>query len=243
MVSAEKVGIHYIFDRQQRTVSPSIARFRRSGGENWALIDVSFTIGAGEGVALLGASGSGKSTLLRTIAGVLEPDGGRLITSGRIGSLLSVQSGVMAALTGRENTLLLGVLAGMTPRQARGEMEEVKRRSGLGEHFERLVASYSQGMRARLGLAVIERTEPMILLLDEVHEALDHAFRDHVESYAQDLLASGGIIMATGHDHPMLRRLCTRAMLLKEGRLVTDGCFAEVQDLYLGTHGSEVSKP
>jgi len=184
-------------------------------------------------VALPGASGSGKSTLLRTIAGVLEPDTGRLVTSGRIGSLLSVQAGVMALLTGRENTLLLGVLAGMTPSRARAEMEEVKRRSGLGEHYERLVASYSQGTRARLGLAVIERTEPMILLLDEIHEALDHEFRDHVQGYAQDLLAAGGVVVATGHDHPMLERLCTRALLLQDGCLIADGGFREVQREYL----------
>jgi ABC-type polysaccharide/polyol phosphate transport system ATPase subunit len=234
VISAQGVGIHYLFDRQQRTISPTTARFRRSGGETWALTDVSFEIGAGEGVALLGASGSGKSTLLRVIAGVLEPDVGSLRTSGRIGSLLSVQAGVMALLTGRENTLLLGVLAGMTPRQARSEMEEVKRRSGLGEHYERLVASYSQGMRARLGLAVIERTEPTILLLDEIHEALDHEFRDHDEAYAHELVAAGGLVVATGHDHPMLERLCTRALLLQQGRLIADGGFTEVQHEYLG---------
>ena len=234
MILAENVGIHYLFDRQQRTVSPTTARWRRAGGETWALTDVTFEMRAGEGVALLGASGSGKSTLLRTIAGVLEPDSGRLETRGRVGSLLSVQAGVMALLTGRENTLLLGVLAGMTPRQARGEMEEVKRRSGLGENYERLVASYSQGMRARLGLAVIERTEPTILLLDEIHEALDHEFRDHVEAYAHELVAAGGVVVATGHDHPMLERLCTRALLLRDGRLIADGGFRQVQHEYLG---------
>lgn len=234
MIEAEDVGIHYLFDRQQRTISPTMTRLRRSGGETWALREVTFEIGAGEGVALLGASGSGKSTLLRAIAGVLEPDVGRLATRGRVGSLLSVQAGVMSLLTGRENTLLLGVLAGMTPRQARGEMEEVKRRSGLGGHYERLVASYSQGMRARLGLAVIERTEPTILLLDEIHEALDHEFRNHVETYAHGLLAAGGVVVATGHDHPMLERLCTRALLLKDGRLVCEGMFADVQRTYLG---------
>jgi homopolymeric O-antigen transport system ATP-binding protein len=233
-VRAEGVGVEYLFDRQQRTISPTIARFRRVAGENWALSDVSFEMHAGEGVALLGASGSGKSTLLRTIAGVLEPDAGSLLTGGRVGSLLSVQAGVMAALTGRENTLLLGVLAGMTPAQARAEMPEVKRRSGLDEAYEHLVASYSQGMRARLGLAVIERIEPTILLLDEVHEALDHEFRDHVEGYAHDLLAAGGVVVATGHDHPMLERLCTRALLLDHGHLVADGPFTEVQHQYLG---------
>lgn len=234
MIRADGVGIHYLFDRQMRTISPTTARIRRSGGETWALTDVSFDIGAGEGVALLGASGSGKSTLLRVLAGVLEPDTGSVRTDGRVGSLLSVQAGVMSLLTGRENTLLLGVLAGMTPRLARAEMEEVKRRSGLGEHYERLVASYSQGMRARLGLAVIERTLPTILLLDEIHEALDHEFRDHVEAYAHELLAAGGVVVATGHDHPMLERLCTRALLLRGGRLVNDGDFRAVQRTYLG---------
>jgi ABC-type polysaccharide/polyol phosphate transport system ATPase subunit len=233
-VHAEDVGVHYLFDRQQRTVSPTIAWLKRAGGENWALSGVSFDIRAGEGVALLGASGSGKSTLLRTIAGVLEPDTGRLETTGRLGSLLSIQAGVMALLTGRENTLLLGVLAGMTPGRARAEMEEVKQRSGLEEHYERLVASYSQGMRARLGLAVMERTEPVILLLDEVHEALDHEFRDHVEALSHEMLANGGIVVATGHDHPMLERLCTRAIHLDGGHLVADGSFSEVQRGYLG---------
>lgn len=233
-VRADGVSVHYLFDRQQRTISPTMARFRRLGGETWALGDVSFQIEAGEGVALLGASGSGKSTLLRVLAGVLEPDAGRLETRGPVGSLLSVHAGVMALLTGRENTLLLGVLAGLTPRQARAEMDAVKHRSGLEDNYERLVASYSQGMRARLGLTVIERTDPGILLLDEVHEALDHEFRDHVEGYAHELLAAGGIVVATGHDHPMLERLCTRALLLQEGRLVADGAFGEVQRTYLG---------
>ena len=233
-IRADGVGIHYLFDRQQRTLSPTIAPLRREGGDNWALDQVSFEIGAGEGVALLGPSGSGKTTLLRTMAGVLEPDTGRLEIRGRVGSLLSIQAGVMALLTGRENTLLLGVLAGMSPARARAEMEEVKRRSQLGEHYERLVTSYSQGMRARLGLAVVERTEPAILLLDEVHEALDHEFRDHVEAYAHELVGAGGIVVATGHDHPMLERLCTRALHLENGHVMADGGFTEVQRSYLG---------
>jgi ABC-type polysaccharide/polyol phosphate transport system ATPase subunit len=233
-VRAERLGIQYIFDRQQRTVSPLLSRFRRVAGGTWALRDVAFEMHPGEGVALLGASGSGKSTLLRTIAGVLEPDTGIVATSGRVGSLLSVQAGVMAAMTGRENTLLLGVLAGMTPGQARAEMERVKERSGLGENYERLVGGYSQGMRARLGLAVIEGTDPAILLLDEIHEALDHEFRDHIEGYARELLAAGGVVVAAGHDHPMLERLCSRALLLDDGELVADGKFETVQREYLG---------
>jgi ABC-type polysaccharide/polyol phosphate transport system ATPase subunit len=233
-VDADGLGVHYLFDRQQRPLSPTLARLRRGGGDNWALRDVSFAMRPGDGVALLGASGSGKSTLLRALAGVLEPDTGRLEVQGRVGSLLSIQAGVMAALTGRENTMLLGVLAGQTAGEARERVEEVRRRSGLGEHFDRLVLSYSQGMRARLGLAVMEGTNPSILLLDEVHEALDHEFRDHVDAYAHELVKAGGIVVATGHDHPMLERFCSRALLLQKGRIVADGDFHEVQRAYLG---------
>jgi ABC-type polysaccharide/polyol phosphate transport system ATPase subunit len=232
-VRADGVGVQYLFDRQQQTVSPTLARLRRRGDETWALRDVSFSVGPGEAVALLGASGSGKSTLLRAIAGVLEPDTGRLEVAGRVGSLLSVQAGVMAMLTGRENTLLLGVLAGKTPAWARAQTEAVKEASGLGKHYEHLVASYSQGMRARLGLAVMERTEPAILLLDEIHEALDHEFRDHVERYARALVERGGIVIATGHDHHMLERFSSRALLLNHGALEADGGFRDIQRHYL----------
>lgn len=234
MIRARGVGVQYLFDRQQRTVSPTTARLRRDAGETWALRNVSFTVEPGEAVALLGSSGSGKSTLLRTLAGVLTPDEGSMEVDGRVGSLLSVHAGVMALLTGRENTLMLGVLAGLTPGEARAQIETVKERSGLGDHFERLVASYSQGMRARLGLAVIEGTGPRVLLLDEIHEALDHEFRDHVAEYGHRLVADGGIVIATGHDHPMLQRLGSRALLLEHGRVVADGDFSTVQRAYLG---------
>jgi ABC-2 type transport system ATP-binding protein len=95
------------------------------------------------------------------------------------------------------------------------------------------VLSFSQGMRARLGFAVADSVNPQILLLDEVHEALDHEFRAIVEMRALAILDAGGIVVAAGHDHPMLERLCTRAFLLRQGSLEADGAFADIQRTYL----------
>jgi ABC-type polysaccharide/polyol phosphate transport system ATPase subunit len=233
-IHADQVCIRFLFDRQRNVVSPALARLHRRGTETWGLRDISFSIRAGEGVALIGASGSGKTTLLRTMAGVLQPDRGRLTIDGRVASLLSIEAGLLPVLTGRENALLLGVLAGMTRPDARAALEDIKNRSGLGSRFDRPVSSFSQGMRARLGFAVADSVDPQVLLLDEVHEALDHEFRDIVEERAREILAGGGIIVAAGHDHPMLARLCTRAFLMSEGELAADGGLEELQHVYLG---------
>lgn len=232
-VRAEELGVRFLFDRQRRGVTPTLARLRRRGAVTWGLRDVSFTIGPGESVALLGPSGSGKTTLLRVLAGVLAPDTGTLEVSGRIGSLLSIEAGLLSSLTGRENAALLAVLAGLSRSEAHAALEGLKERSRLDEAFERPVASFSQGMRARLGVTVAEEIEPQILLLDEVHEALDHAFRAVIASRVRSILADGGIVVAAGHDHPLLAELCARAMLLDDGRVLAAGPFDEVRRAYL----------
>jgi ABC-type polysaccharide/polyol phosphate transport system ATPase subunit len=233
-IHAEELGIRFIFDRQRRVVTPFMARLRRHQAEEWGLRDVTLTIDGGEGVALLGPSGSGKTSLLRAFAGVMRPDAGRLDVHGRIASLLSVEAGLLGIITGRENSLLLGVLAGASRRESREELNTVRERSGLGDAFERPVHSYSEGMRARLGYAAVVQSDPEILLLDEVHEALDHEFRAVVEARAHKILAAGGIVVAAGHDHDLLRRLCGRGLLLRQGRLLEDGPFEAVRETYLG---------
>lgn len=233
MINAEDVGVRFIFDRQRRVVTSTLGHLRRRGLETWGLRGLTFRVEPGESLAFLGSSGSGKTTLLRVIAGVLRPDAGRIEVAGRIGALLSIDSGLMPVLTGRENAILLGVLGGMTNVESRAALKDVKIRSGLGDQFERPVATYSQGMKARLGFAVAERSDPDILVLDEVHEALDHEFRAVLEERAQELLARGGIVIAAGHDHAALERLCSRAMLLHEGKLVRSGSYQEIRRAYL----------
>ena len=233
-IAAEGLGVRFLFDRHQRAVTPALARLRRSREQTWGVHELEFTIGPGEGVALIGPSGSGKTTVLRLIAGVFSPDVGRLDVNGRVGSLLSTEAGLLGLLTGRENAALLGVLAGMSRAHSEAALDDIKKATHLEEAFERPVLSYSEGMKARLGFAVADYNDPDILVLDEVHEALDHEFRRIVAERAHRVLTAGGIVVAAGHDHPLLATFCERALWLEDGRIEADGPFEEVRRAYLG---------
>ena len=226
------LGVRFDFDRQGRVVTPGLRALRRIRDHAWGLEGIDLAIESGEGVALVGATGSGKTTLLRVLAGVLPPDAGKLEVRGRIGSLLAADAGLQVLLTGRENAELLGVLAGLSMAQARASLDEVAGRSQLGDAYDRPVHTYSAGMRARLGLAVIQATTPQVLLLDEVFEALDHEFRAIVEDYGRDLRRRGGVVVAAGHDHEALERICPRAIWVDRGRLRADGRFGDVIPAY-----------
>jgi ABC-type polysaccharide/polyol phosphate transport system ATPase subunit len=233
VITVEALGIRFYFDRHRRVVTPNTARIRRGCSSLWGLRGVSFSAPAGEGIALIGPSGSGKTTMLRVLAGIYAPDEGRVVVRGRVASLLSIEAGLLALLTGRENAMLLGVLGGLSRRASKRVLDAVKERSGLGDAFDYPVSAYSQGMRARLGFAVAEELEPQILLLDEVHEALDEEFRGIVQERARTLVDAGGAVVATGHDHSLLKRFCSRAIYLRSGSIRAEGPFTEVQRTYL----------
>ena len=233
MISVGNAGVRFYFDRHLKVVTPVAARLRPHGSTKWGVRNISFESAGGEGIAFIGRSGSGKTTMLRLLAQVYWPDEGEVAVRGRVASLLSIDAGLLSLLSGRENAMLLGVLGGLSRRASRRALESIKERSRLDDAFDQPVSTYSQGMRARLGFAVAEEVEPQILLLDEVHEALDHEYRDFVQERAQQIIEKGGIVVAAGHDHPMLARLCKRALWLQDGVVREDGPFDQVQRRYL----------
>lgn len=213
-IVATEIGVRFQLDRQRRPVTPTLARMRRHCTTTWALRGISFEITAGSGVALIGPNGAGKTTLLRLMASVMVPDEGSIVVDGLVGSLLATDAGLMNPLTGRENTVLLGALAGLPRQQVRESLEAVNARAGLEQAFDRPVSTYSQGMRARLGFAVIEQRDPTVLLLDEVIEAVDEEFRRELAARAAEIRRRGGIVVAAGHDHAELARLCDRGLMI-----------------------------
>jgi ABC-type polysaccharide/polyol phosphate transport system ATPase subunit len=226
------VGVRFEFDRLRRVLSPTLRRIRRVKATAWGLREIDLHVEPGEAIAVIGPTGSGKTTLLRVLAGVMPPDEGAVEVRGRVGSLLAVGGGVGLWLTGRENTEMLGVLAGLSLAETRANLDFVAERSRLGDAFDRPVHTYSEGMRARLGFAVIQLVSPSILLLDEVFEALDHEFRAIVDSYGRELRSRGGIVVAAGHDHAALEQMCPRAVWLANGHVVQDGAFGDVTSAY-----------
>jgi len=227
-------GVRFQFDRQRRVITPFRARLASHVTETWGLRGVELDVGPGEGLALIGPTGAGKTSLLRAIAGIMPADEGAIEVSGGVGSMLSTDAGLIHTLTGRENAMVLGVLGGMSRAETRSRMPEIERESLLAEAFDRPASSYSLGMRARLGFTTAMQTGPEILLLDEVHEALDHRFRDVLRAKAAELRSRGGIVVAAGHDHGILSQLCDRALLLDSGTVRALGPFEEVRASYLG---------
>ena len=234
-IETHDAGVRFHFDRQGRPITRGVAGLRRRTTSSFGLRHVTLTIAPGEAVALVGPNGAGKTTLLRLLAGVYEPDEGRVAVRGTVGPLLSVNAGLHGLLTGREASALLAVLAGLDPATARADLEAIRGESELGDAFEQLVTSYSQGMRARLGFATMDRARPEIMLLDEVHQAFDQDFRAKLEERCRHLLAEGGIVVAAGHDHAALGELCTRAVLLRDGQLEADGPINDVLAAYTGS--------
>ena len=232
-VRLEGVGVQFLVDRQSRPVTPFLARMRRKGATSWGIREVNLTFGPGESVALIGPSGSGKTTLLRAIAGVFPADAGNLRVNGRVGCLLATDAGLLPTLTGRENAALLSVLAGLSRGAARQRLDLVQARSRLNASFDRHASSLSAGMKARLGAATAWEAQPQIMLLDEVHEALDQEYREEISSWARDLTANGGIVIAAGQDLSLLGKMCKRGVFLQSGSVRADGPFEAVKSAYL----------
>ena len=191
--------------------------------EGRALDRLNFSVRRGEAVGVIGRNGSGKSTLLKLLAGSLSPTAGEVRVSGRVGTLLDLGSGINPEYTGEENVEVLGMLAGLSRRDVRARMQEIRAFSGLGDAFTRPVKSYSSGMFMRLGFSASVHTDPEILLIDEALAVGDAFFQQRCLRKMRELREQNVTIILVSHDPSAVISLCDRAIWLEAGRIADDG--------------------
>jgi lipopolysaccharide transport system ATP-binding protein len=201
----------------------------------WALRDVSFEIERGDIVGVIGRNGAGKSTLLKVLSRITEPTTGTALMSGRVGSLLEVGTGFHQELTGRENVFLSGAVLGMRRSEIVRRFDEIVAFAGVDQFLDTPVKRYSSGMQVRLGFAVAAHLEPEILFVDEVLAVGDAAFQAKCLGRLEEIGASGRTVIFVSHSIPAMLRLCSRAILLEKGKVVTQGATGDVVRTYLET--------
>ena len=201
----------------------------------WSLRDISFKVGEGELVGIIGRNGAGKSTLLRILAGITEPTEGSAAVCGRIGSLLEIGTGFHPELTGRENIYLNGAILGMPRQSIRRQFDAIVAFADVERFLDTPVKRYSSGMQMRLAFAVAAHLETEILLVDEVLAAGDAAFQRKCIDTMDSLVSGHRTILFVSHDLTAIQRLCTRTVLLDQGRMLADGPTQNVIAEYLAS--------
>lgn len=198
----------------------------------WALRDVSFSIHAGEVVGIVGRNGNGKSTLLKILSRITMPTHGRVELHGSVASLLEVGTGFHPELSGRENIFLNGAIMGMSRQQIRSKLDEIIAFSEVEKFLDTPVKRYSSGMYVRLAFAVAAHLDPEILLIDEVLAVGDGAFQKKCLGKIQNAGERERTVLFVSHSLPAVRSICSRVILIDQGRVLLDGPTDEVLKAY-----------
>lgn len=201
--------------------------------EFWALNDVSFSIGKGETVGIIGLNGSGKSTLLKVIAGVLKPAKGNVSVYGSVAPLIELGAGFDPDLSARENIYLNGAVLGYNRKRMEELFEEIVEFSELRDFLDVPVKNFSSGMQARLGFSIATAVIPDILIVDEVLGVGDYKFQRKCHDRMQKIIASGATVLFVSHSIDQVKEICARAIWVDGGRIVMDGNSEEVCDCYM----------
>jgi lipopolysaccharide transport system ATP-binding protein len=200
----------------------------------WALRDINFDVYDGDVLGIIGKNGAGKSTLLKILSRVTSPTTGSIKTKGRIASLLEVGTGFHPELTGRENIYLNGAILGMTKAEIKVKEEEIIDFSGCAMYIDTPVKRYSSGMRVRLAFAVAAHLEPDILVVDEVLAVGDAEFQKKAIGKMKDISGNDGrTVLFVSHNMAAVKSLCTRGIVLENGKIAYEGETDESVSFYL----------
>jgi homopolymeric O-antigen transport system ATP-binding protein len=211
--------------------------FRRRQDKNvlWALKDISFQVGEGEVVGIIGRNGAGKSTLLKILSNIMYPTSGRVQVLGRVASLLEVGTGFHEELTGRENVFLNGSILGMKKKEVEAKLDNIVSYANVERFMDTPIKRYSTGMRLRLGFAVAAHLDPDVLIVDEVLAVGDAGFQKKCLSTMEGLRSGGRTVLFVSHNMAAVENLCSRSIWIDSGHIRQDGPTRGVIEAYMGT--------
>ena len=217
-----------------RTLKEKILFSNRNKVEKHTVLrDITLNIEKGETVALIGTNGSGKSTLLKLMTKIIYPTTGTITHYGKLTSLLELGAGFHPDFTGRENIYFNAAIFGLTKQEIERRIDEIIEFSELGEFIDNPVRTYSSGMYMRLAFSIAINVDAEILLIDEILAVGDQHFQDKCFSKLEELKKSDKTIVIVTHSLDQVKRLCTRAIWIKDGEVELDGDPNEVVDKYL----------
>lgn len=184
-----------------------------------ALKDVSFTLKDGDAVGLIGHNGSGKSTLLRTMAGIYPPSEGSVTLRGKTSTVFEIGAGLDHELSGYDNIIHLGMMMGMSYREAKSLTPDIEEFTELGDFLQLPIRTYSSGMTMRLMFAVATAVTPEILLLDEMFSTGDAGFQEKSLARIRKIIGAAKIFVFASHDRSLIKTYCNRVFKLEHGHM------------------------
>jgi len=206
-----------------------------------ALSDVSFQVGSGETLGIIGHNGAGKSTILKMLAGITAPTRGEVRVSGRVSSLIELGAGFHGDLTGRENIFLNGAIMGLSRRELTAKYDEIVEFAELERFIDTPLKRYSSGMQARLAFSVAVHLDPEVLLIDEVLSVGDYSFQRKSFDRILEFKKRGTHIVFVSHNLGSVATLCDRTLWMRRGQVAQIGRTPEVIEAYLRENDAEVA--
>ncbi|MBK9282907.1 MAG: ATP-binding cassette domain-containing protein [Sphingobacteriaceae bacterium] len=202
----------------------------------WALRDVTFNVEEGDSVGIIGKNGAGKSTLLKILSKITPPSSGKIISRGRMASLLEVGTGFHPELSGRENIFMNGSILGMKRSEIAKNFDAIVDFSGVEKFIDTPLKHYSSGMQLRLAFAVAAFLENEILIIDEVLAVGDAEFQKKCMGKMGEVSKSGRTILFVSHNLESIITLCKKGVILEKGIIQKVGEIKEVIDSYTSNY-------
>ena len=221
------------FSMKQAFVNLFTKKKKKKKNEDfWALKDVSFNIGKGEVVGLIGSNGAGKSTLLKVVSGVMKPTKGKVKVKGVISPMIELGAGFDGNLTARENIYLNGAILGYSKEFLDDKFDEIVEFSELKDFLDVPVKNFSSGMTAKLAFSIATIVNPEILIVDEILSVGDIKFQEKSKRKMMEMIKGGTTVLYVSHSLQSIKELCTKVVWLEHGKVVKMGDTNKICDAY-----------